>query len=139
MANPNESLGEQVSVLGPTLRFKGELTADEDVTIHGEVHGTIIHSQRLTVAPQGRVHANIKGQLVVIAGTVEGDVTATGSVVVMEGANLTGDVRAPGVSIVEGANFNGSVVMETGKARSNRQPEVRPAQTAEAVRGSNGR
>jgi cytoskeletal protein CcmA (bactofilin family) len=138
MANPNDALGEQASILGPTLRFKGELHADEDLTIHGEVHGSIVHSQRLTVASDGRVMADIKGQTVIIHGTVEGDVTAAGSITVANGAQVTGDVRAPAISIVEGANFNGTVYMEAGKARANRQPEARPAPTAVAA-GTNGR
>lgn len=138
MANPHDSHGDQVSILGSTLRFKGELHADEDLTIHGEVHGTIVHTQRLTVAPEGRVHANIKGHTVIIQGLVEGDVTAAASIAVVSGAQVTGDVRAPSISIVEGANFNGNVFMEAGKARANRQPEARPAQ-AQTAAGSNSR
>ncbi|HVW70352.1 MAG TPA: polymer-forming cytoskeletal protein [Steroidobacteraceae bacterium] len=138
MADPNDSLNEQASVLGPSLRFKGELHADEDLTIHGEVQGTIVHTQRLMIAPQGRVKADIKGQTVIVQGCVEGDVTAAASIAVVSGAQVTGDVRAPSISIVEGANFNGNVFMEAGKARANRQPEARSAQ-AQSAAGTNGR
>jgi cytoskeletal protein CcmA (bactofilin family) len=137
MTSPNDLAGEKSSVLGPTLRFKGELHSDEDLTIHGEVQGSIVHSQRLTIGPQGRVKADIKGQTVVIQGTVEGDVTATVSIAVVSGAQMTGDVRAPSISIVEGANFNGGVFMEASKASSHRQPEGRSA--PQAADGTNGR
>jgi cytoskeletal protein CcmA (bactofilin family) len=122
------------------LRFKGELHADEDLMIRGQIEGSITHSQRLTICREGQVKADITGQVIVVEGTVEGDLNATTSVAVMETAHLAGDVSAPSVSIVEGANFNGNVLMDTGKtARSTRQSDGRPAQSAEAARGATGR
>ena len=39
-----------VSVIGPTLVFKGELTADEDLIIEGQIEGTIAHhNKHLTI------------------------------------------------------------------------------------------
>jgi cytoskeletal protein CcmA (bactofilin family) len=140
MGSQNDPPREQASILGPTLRFKGELHADEDLMIRGQIEGSITHSQRLTICREGHVKAGIKGQVIVVEGTVEGDLNATTSVAVMETAHLTGDVSAPSVSIVEGATFNGSVLMETGKtARSSRQSDGRPAQSAEPARGAGGR
>ena len=137
MANQNDPPREQVSILGPSLRFKGELHADEDLMIRGHVEGSITHSQRLTICRDGNVKADIQGQVIAVEGTVEGDLNASTSVAVMETARLTGDVRAPSVSIVEGANFNGNVLMDSGKtARSTRQSDGRPAGVADAVRGT---
>jgi len=140
MGNPYDTATERTSVLGPTLRFKGELHADEELLIRGQIEGSITHSQRLTICREGQVKAGITGQVIVVEGTVEGDLNATTSVAVMETAHLTGDVSAPSVSIVEGAIFNGSVLMDTGKpARSSRQSDGRPAQSAEAARSASGR
>ena len=46
--NPRENLmsnasSERMSVFGPTLRFKGELKAQEDIKIEGRIEGTIEH------------------------------------------------------------------------------------------------
>lgn len=139
MANQNDPPRDTVSILGPSLRFKGELHADEDLMIRGHVEGSITHSQRLTICRDGHVKADIQGQVIAVEGTVDGDLTATTSVAVMESARLTGDVRAPSVSIVEGANFNGSVLMDGKPARSTKQSDGRPAQSAEAARGTGGR
>ena len=64
MSNPYNSATERASILGPTLYFKGDLTAEEDLLIQGRVEGSITHTQRLTVGPQGTVKANIKAQLI---------------------------------------------------------------------------
>ena len=129
MASSNDPQREQVSILGPTLRFKGELHADEDLMIHGQIEGSITHSQRLTICRDGHVKADIQGQ-------VEGDLDASTSVAIMETGHLKGDVRAPSVSIVDGASVNGSVAMNsTGKpARSHRQSDGRPAGPPDAAR-----
>jgi cytoskeletal protein CcmA (bactofilin family) len=128
MGNPYDSANERTSVLGPTLRFKGELHADEELLIRGTIEGSITHSQRLTVCPEGTVKANIRAQMISVEGTVEGDLQAEKSVKVSETAHLKGNIHAPSVSIVEGAQFNGNIVMEGAKvARSAPAPATAPA------------
>jgi cytoskeletal protein CcmA (bactofilin family) len=112
MSNPYDTVSERVSVLGPTLHFKGELHADEEVLIKGRVEGSITHSQRITVCPEGTVTANVRAQVIVVEGTVNGDLQAEKSVMVRETAKLRGNISAPSVSIVEGAHFTGGVDME---------------------------
>ncbi|MFT3905180.1 MAG: polymer-forming cytoskeletal protein [Steroidobacteraceae bacterium] len=112
---PSNSSNENVSVLGPTLRFKGELHADEDLQIHGHVEGTITHTKYLTVGRDGHVKADIQGHIIAVQGTVEGDLTAETSVAITDTGHLTGDIRAPSISINDGADVNGKVTMETVK------------------------
>jgi cytoskeletal protein CcmA (bactofilin family) len=116
MSNPYNSANERASILGPTLYFKGDLSAEEDLLIQGRVEGSITHTQRLTVGPQGTVKANIKAQLIIVEGTVDGDLTAEKSVFVKETAKVAGNIFAPTVSILEGANFSGSIDMDSKKA-----------------------
>ena len=112
MSNPYDSATERVSVLGPTLHFKGELHADEELLIKGRIEGSITHSQRVTVCPEGTVTANVRAQVIIVEGTVNGDLQAEKSVMVKETAKLRGNITAPNVSIVEGAHFNGGIDME---------------------------
>jgi cytoskeletal protein CcmA (bactofilin family) len=112
MSNPYDSASERVSVLGPTLHFKGELHADEELLIKGRIEGSITHSQRVTVCPEGTVTANVRAQVIIVEGTVNGDLQAEKSVMVKETAKLRGNITAPNVSIVEGAHFNGGIDME---------------------------
>ncbi len=67
MSNPYNSATERASVLGPTLYFKGDLSAEEDLLIQGRVEGSITHTQRLTVGAQGTVKANIRAQLIIVS------------------------------------------------------------------------
>ena len=135
MGNPYDSANERTSILGPTLYFKGDLTAEEDLLIQGRVEGSITHTQRLTVGAQGTVKANIRAQLIIVEGTVDGDLHADKSVFVKETAKVCGNIFAPTVSIVEGANFSGSIDMDGKKAaqQTGRSDVVRAPKIAGGV------
>jgi len=111
MSNPHNGANDRPSVLGPTLYFKGDLSADEDLLIQGRVEGSVTHTQRLTVGAQGTVKANVTAQLIIVEGTVEGDLTADKSIFVKETAKICGNMTAPTISILEGASFSGNIDM----------------------------
>jgi len=104
---------ERISVFGPTLRFKGELKAQEDIRIEGRIEGTIDHQQRVVVGTKGEVNAKVTAASIDVDGRVQGDMSARKSIKVSQSAVVRGNLRAPSVSITEGANFNGGVTMES--------------------------
>ena len=104
---------ERMSVFGPTLRFKGELKAQEDIKIEGRIEGTIHHQQKVIVGAKGEVVATVNAASIDVDGKVQGDMSARKSVKVSQTAVVRGNIRAPSVSITEGANFNGGVTMES--------------------------
>ena len=116
--DPYDTATEKISVLGPTLVFKGELTADEDLMLKGRVEGSITHTASLRIGQEGSVKGNIRAKHVTVDGTVEGDIHGGGSVTIRETAKVTGNVFAPRVSLVEGARFNGSIDMDVAEAAS---------------------
>ena len=103
-------------MLGPTLRFRGELSAQEDLIIQGSVEGSITHTQSLTVGTDGTMKGDIRARVIVIDGKVEGDLYATESVSIRATAKVKGNVFAPRVGITEGAFFQGQVEMQPSGA-----------------------
>ena len=76
MSNPyDKPTSTTSSVLGPTLKFKGELTANEDLLIQGQIEGTINHSSSLTVGQDGQLKANVKAEYISVEGKVDGDLS----------------------------------------------------------------
>jgi cytoskeletal protein CcmA (bactofilin family) len=106
----------RASVLGPTLKFRGELSAQEDLIIQGSVEGSITHTQSLTVGTDGTMKGDIRARVIVIDGKVEGDLYATESVSIRATAKVKGNVFAPRVGITEGAFFQGQVEMQPSGA-----------------------
>jgi cytoskeletal protein CcmA (bactofilin family) len=122
----------KASVLGPTLRFKGDLAADEDLTIQGRVEGSILHSKNLTIGCDGVTIGDIRARRIVIEGHVQGDLYALECVMVRETAIVEGNIFAPRVAIIEGARFNGRVDMNNAPAVPNAVLRVGNESTSEA-------
>lgn len=106
----------RASVLGPTLRFRGELSAQEDLVVQGTVEGSITHTQSLTIGTDGTMKGDIRARVIVIDGKVDGDLYATESITIRGTAKVKGNVFAPRVAITEGAFFQGQVEMQPSGA-----------------------
>ncbi len=115
MSNPYDTVGGSASVLGPTIRFTGELQAGEDLIVHGQVNGSITQGTRVTIGPRGVVTADIHSVHIDVEGRVEGNLLATKSVTIQESASLRGNITAPAVSIQPGAVFSGSIDMDAAR------------------------
>ena len=103
---------KNVSVIGPTLVFKGELSADEDLIIEGRIEGTIAHHKKnLTVGKQGRVKADIHASSVIIEGKLVGDIHSEGVVSLANGADVTGNIFCRRIVMQDGARFAGKIDM----------------------------
>ena len=129
-----------LSVIGQTLKFKGDLVAEEDLLIQGSVKGTIDHrAKNLTIGAHGNVTANIVAENVIVQGKVQGEIRATESVVVEPSARVVGDIFAPRVGLKEGAKFKGSIDMDadpTTAGSAARQSSSDSAKKKPATRSS---
>ena len=128
----------RASVLGPTLKFRGELSAQEDLIVQGSVEGSITHTQSLTVGTDGTMKGDIRARVIVVDGKVEGDMYATESVNIRATAKVKGNVFAPRVGISEGAFFQGQIEMQpSGAAVQEHSARLRQAaQSAPAAAGA---
>jgi len=107
---------KSVSVIGPTMDFKGELSADEDLIIEGQVEGSIAHhNKHLTVGRQGRVKADIHASSVIVLGKLIGDIHSEGSVTLSKGANVQGNIFCGRIVMEDGARFTGKIDMGEAK------------------------
>jgi cytoskeletal protein CcmA (bactofilin family) len=121
----------RASVLGPTLRFRGELSAQEDLIVQGSIEGSITHTQSLTIGTDGSMKGDIRARVIVIDGKVEGDLYATESVSIRATAKVKGNVFAPRVGITDGAFFQGQVEMQpSGAAVQEHSARLRQASQA---------
>ena len=99
------------AVLGPSVVVKGEIRADEDLTIEGEVQGTVqVIGHRLTIGPKGNLQTSgVKAREVVVLGKMKGSIEATEKVYIRKDAQLLGDVQTAGIIIEDGAYFKGGI------------------------------
>jgi cytoskeletal protein CcmA (bactofilin family) len=101
--------------LGKSVVIKGELSASEDLTLHGQMEGSItLLNHTLTIAPLADIKAAINANAVVILGAVTGNVTARERVEIQATGSIAGDVTSPRLAIAEGGCLSGTVQMPQG-------------------------
>src|SRR5689334_2387287 len=99
-----------VAILGKSVILKGQIYGREDVTIDGEVEGTVeLQEHRLTVGPNGKVIATIKAREIVVLGTVQGNIETRERIDIRKDAKVVGDIRTARIVIEDGAYFKGSI------------------------------
>ena len=117
MSTPNRTFEPETAAvrtgsaaLGKNVTVKGQIVAREDLTIDGEVEGTVeCHEHRLTIGPNARVQSNLKAREIVIHGSIQGNVEAADKIDIKKEAKLVGDIKTSRIVIEDGAYFKGSI------------------------------
>ena len=106
-----------VASLHKGSRVTGQLTFQGPARIDGSVEGEIQCHGKLTIGEEAEVRAKITGQIVIIKGRVEGNVTATERIELTAPARLYGNINTPRLIITEGVVFDGDCSMGVAKQR----------------------
>ena len=106
-----------VATIGESIVIKGELSADEDLVIDGQVEGKInLNQNALTVGEHGKVKAAVVAKTVVVAGKVRGDIMAAEKVDIRDTCSMEGNICTPRLVIASGAYFRGGVDMRRSQS-----------------------
>lgn len=137
----HQALAHAQSTLARGIVVHGEISGSDALYLNGTVEGIInIPGERVTVGPNGRVHAPagphalcISAREIIIVGCVEGSVAAEDRVEIRANGSLSGDISTQRISIEDGAFFRGGI--DIRKPADPIAPEsAEPALFAEAMR-----
>ena len=117
-----------VASLHKGSRVTGQLTFQGPARIDGSVEGEIQCHGKLTIGEGAEVRAKITGQIVIIHGRVEGNVTGSERIELVAPARLYGNISTPRLIIAEGVVFDGDCSMGVAKQKSG----VAPVQSVKA-------
>lgn len=129
------------AVLGKSVIVKGQIVSKEDLTIDGEIEGTVeLQEHRLTVGQNGKVRASVKARELVVLGTIHGNVDITDKIDIRKDAKLVGDIKTARIVIEDGAYFKGNIDIvrpepnrqAAGQAAAAPKPQAAPASPAPA-------
>ena len=124
------------AVIGKSVMIKGQIFSREDLTIDGEIDGSVeLHEHRLTVGPNGKLQAGVKAREVVVLGTIHGNVEASDKIDIRKDAKLVGDIKTARIVIEDGAYFKGSIDIARPEAAATARPV--PAQPKPQAAASN--
>lgn len=121
------------AVIGSTIRIKGDVSGDENLTIDGTVDGTVTVKQHsLHVGKNGRVNADLHAKSIQVEGHVDGNLHAEEKVVIRQSGVVRGNIVSPRLTMEDGCTFKGSVDMD------NRAAANKPADAANRAKSTNG-
>ncbi len=111
------------TIIGSSLSFKGEITGEEDLTVQGQVEGTIDSKKNhVTIGRTGRIKADVYGRSITIEGEVQGNLFGEERIVLQQSGRVRGDMRAPAINLEEGAKFKGNIAMDS---KDEKQPTLK--------------
>jgi len=108
---------EEVSDAGKwlevTASMTGSLTFKDPVNlqINGQFDGTLDTKGNLSIGEKAQITATIRGERIIIGGTVTGQVSATTLVELLATARVMGKVAGPRLIVHEGAILHGTLDM----------------------------
>ena len=94
------------AVIDASVKIEGDLATDGDLQVDGHIDGNV-SCACLSVGKDGTICGNIKVKEIVVRGNVKGTIRAT-RVMLMEGADVAGDIFYDRMSMEEGAHFVGA-------------------------------
>ncbi|MBZ5724481.1 MAG: polymer-forming cytoskeletal protein [Acidobacteriia bacterium] len=105
-----ENRGGSAAAIGKAVKIVGQIFSKEDLYVDGDLEGTVeALEHKVTIGPNGTLHAGIKAREVVALGNIQGNVEATDKIEIRKDAKLIGDIKTARIIIEDGAYFKGSI------------------------------
>jgi len=96
--------------VGKSLKIQGHVVSDDNLTIDGDVEGTIaVGDHTLTVGPGATVKADLTARTITVSGTVIGKVHAHELLVLGPTGSIVGSIVAARLRMTDGAVVAGPV------------------------------
>src|SRR4051812_24346759 len=102
--NATPTTQNQYTMIGKSIRIKGEIVASDPIYIYGSIEGSIsAPAHRVTIGKEGTVKADIDAREVVIMGDVCGKVHSDERVEIRSEGSLLGNLSTKRLCVEEGA------------------------------------
>jgi cytoskeletal protein CcmA (bactofilin family) len=111
----NESPNQSINIISEGTKIKGDVIANGDIRIDGELLGNISAKGRLVIGPKGKIEGQIICNNIEISGYVKGKVTASELINMKSTSQIIGDIVAGKLSVEPGSLFSGTCVMNGTK------------------------
>jgi cytoskeletal protein CcmA (bactofilin family) len=101
-------------VVGRGISLRGTVTDCERLVVEGVVESDLVQAREIEVAIGGTFKGGVEVEDAVIAGLIEGTVTARGSLFVKSTGRVTGTAHCRRLQVEDGGQITGQIQMITG-------------------------
>ena len=109
---------QTINIISEGTLIKGDITANGDIRIDGELVGNINAKGRLVIGPQGKVDGEINCNNIEVSGYIKGKITVSELLTMKASAQIYGDIIAGKLSVEPGSLFTGSCSMGESKTKN---------------------
>jgi cytoskeletal protein CcmA (bactofilin family) len=103
--------GSSETIVGASVKLKGNLRSDGDIIIEGMVTGDLKTKGSIKIGEMASVVANVQAENIVISGNVQGNINIKEKLEITSTGRVIGDISASILSISPGAVFTGNAKM----------------------------
>lgn len=132
-------VGDVVSIIGPGMKVVGDCSSDGTIRIEGQVEGSVKAAKSVVIGKEGAVLGDVVTQDAIVAGRVNGSVSAESRVELQATCRIQGDIRSRRIKLDEGGQVDGQLHMagrSADKAKDGQSHGEKAAQTVgQAVQG----
>jgi cytoskeletal protein CcmA (bactofilin family) len=125
----------QTTVIAHGTTWKGEVSSEGTIHVHGRFEGSIRARDDVFVAEGADVDATVNAERVTIAGLIKGTIRCGARFEVLPTGRVTGDIQSPKLVIHEGATATGQFRMGAGEESAGEERPT-PVVQRRAARGS---
>jgi len=99
------------AIIEEGCKFEGNLSFNGVARVAGIVNGSIFSNDTLVVSEGAVINADINANVILISGSVKGNIKATSRVEIRKPARFEGTIAAPSLVVEEGVIFHGTTKM----------------------------
>ena len=103
--------GEISAVIEEGCKFEGNLSFNGVARIAGVVNGSVFSNDTVIVSEGAIINADINANIILISGTVKGNIKASSRVEIIKPARFEGTITTPSLVVEEGVIFHGTTKM----------------------------
>lgn len=131
-----EAAERRTLVVGRGISVQGTVQDAERLVVEGTVEASMIHAQELAVSPGGVFKGEVEVEEAEVAGTIDGTLTARGSLIVRASGRVLGTARCRRLQVEDGGQITGRIEMlteSTPRTEAPRTDAPRPAPAPETA------
>ncbi|MGB0453668.1 MAG: bactofilin family protein [Bacteriovoracaceae bacterium] len=99
------------AVIEQGCKFEGNLSFNGVARIAGIVNGSIFSNDTVIISEGAVINADINANVILISGTVKGNIKASSKVEIVKPARFEGTITTPSLIVEEGVIFHGTTKM----------------------------
>jgi len=108
--NSKSLLDAVETLVGQETVFEGNIKTEKALRIDGKFNGNI-EALGVLIGADARIKGNVIAKVIMVGGTVVGNLTAEEYIEILSSAKVTGDIATNLLTIAEGALFEGNSSM----------------------------